>query len=153
MPSNEKHPEAEVRALTVNKWVLVPSVDRGRTKRVSCLAAQPLIAQQAAISNKYFHLLGKEIAPLPMWQRLRPCTGRGCLGAPSQTANKPRLRRGWSEQSAPRDPPQPQRCHSASAPVPQASTAVKTPGFVPRRFNRRCVVDNENKAFRWAPDV
>lgn len=85
LPSNEKQPEAEVRALTVNKWVLVPSVDRGSTKRASCPAAQPLIAQQAAISNKYFHLLGKKIALFPAWQWLHPCTGDGWPRPPRST--------------------------------------------------------------------
>lgn len=63
----------------------MPSVDRGSTKWASCLAAQPLIAQQAAISNKYFRLLGKKIAPLLVWQRLRPRAGHGWPGLPRST--------------------------------------------------------------------
>lgn len=144
LPSNEKHPEAEVRALTVNKWVLVPSVDRGSTKSASCLAAEALIAQQAAISNTYFHLLGKKIAPSPVWRRLGPCAGRGCPGAATGTAHKAQLRRGRCE------PQSTLRGLSHSAALPQASTGVKIPGFVPRRLIRRCSVANGNKTFRRA---
>lgn len=49
MPGNEKHPESKVRALAVNKWVLVPCVDRAALSGHPVWLQQPLIAQQAAI--------------------------------------------------------------------------------------------------------
>lgn len=55
---NEKHPKTKVRALTVNKWVSGPSVDRGSPMWAPVWLQQ----QQAAISNKYFCLLGKKSA-------------------------------------------------------------------------------------------